>query len=187
MKIRDRIKELRRVRAGDLVPHTKNWRTHPQAQRDALEGVLAEVGFADALLVRELPNGRLGLIDGHLRAETNPDCKVPVLVLDVDEAEAEKILLLHDPLATLAEADPQQAEALISSNRFQQQKVAEMLSGLRKRLKRAEQLMRKPQNLADVMIPASFQVVVECRNEAEQQAVFHQMTEEGYRCRVLTL
>jgi hypothetical protein len=29
MNIRDRIKELRRVRAGDLRPHPKNWRKHP--------------------------------------------------------------------------------------------------------------------------------------------------------------
>ena len=39
------------------------------------------------------------LVDGHLRAETTPDAIVPVLVLDVDEAEADKILLTLDPLA----------------------------------------------------------------------------------------
>ena len=33
MNIRDRIKELRRVRAGDLRPHPKNWRTHPEEQQ----------------------------------------------------------------------------------------------------------------------------------------------------------
>jgi len=103
MQIRDRIKELRRVRAADLVPNAKNWRTHPVAQRDALRGVLADIGYADALLVRELPDGRLELIDGHLRAETTPDAQVPVLVLDVDEEEAEKILITHDPLAAMAE------------------------------------------------------------------------------------
>lgn len=36
MKIRDRIKELRRVKAANLVPNPRNWRTHPQAQQDAL-------------------------------------------------------------------------------------------------------------------------------------------------------
>jgi len=41
MNIRDRIKELRRVRAGDLQPHPKNWRTHPEEQ-NALRGILAE-------------------------------------------------------------------------------------------------------------------------------------------------
>ena len=64
MKIRDRVKELRRVRAGELRPHPKNWRTHPAAQRDALRGVLAEIGYADALLARELPDGTLELA-GH--------------------------------------------------------------------------------------------------------------------------
>ena len=47
MHIRDRIKELRRVKAARLRPHPKNWRSHPKAQQDALRGVLAEVGYAD--------------------------------------------------------------------------------------------------------------------------------------------
>ena len=81
MKIRDRIKEFRRVPASLLQPNPKNWRTHPQAQQDALKGILAEVGFADALLARETPEGGLMLIDGHLRAETASDALVPVLIL----------------------------------------------------------------------------------------------------------
>ncbi|CAN0373173.1 unnamed protein product, partial [Ectocarpus sp. 4 AP-2014] len=39
MKIRDRVKELRRVRAGDLKPHPQNWRTHPRFQQDVWRGV----------------------------------------------------------------------------------------------------------------------------------------------------
>ena len=105
MHVRDRIKELRRVKASSLRPHPKNWRTHPKIQQDALRGLLAEVGYAGALLARELPDGALELIDGHLRAETTPDMEVPVLVLDLDEREAAKLLALHDPLAELAEAN----------------------------------------------------------------------------------
>ena len=59
MRIRDRIKDLRRVPASQLRPHPKNWRRHPQAQHDALRGVLAEIGYAGALLARELPDGSL--------------------------------------------------------------------------------------------------------------------------------
>ena len=36
-------------------------------------------------------------------------------------------------------------------------------------------------------VPEIYQVVVECRHEREQQAVFERMRGEGYRCRVLTL
>jgi len=75
MKIRDRVVELRRVPAGSLLPSPKNWRRHPKAQADALRGLLSEIGYADALLARETPEG-LMLIDGHLRAETTrtPSC-----------------------------------------------------------------------------------------------------------------
>jgi len=58
VQIRDRIKELRRVPASELLPNPKNWRTHPVAQQDALRGVLAEVGYADALIARETPERR---------------------------------------------------------------------------------------------------------------------------------
>jgi hypothetical protein len=36
-------------------------------------------------------------------------------------------------------------------------------------------------------VPEIYQVVIECRHEREQQAVFERMRAEGYRCRVLTL
>ncbi len=113
MQIRDRVRELRRVKAGELTPNPKNWRTHPKAQADALRGILAEVGYADALLARELPDGSLMLVDGHLRAETTPDQEVPVLILDINEAEADKLLLSLDPLAALAETNAVALDALL--------------------------------------------------------------------------
>jgi hypothetical protein len=47
MRIRDRIKELRRVSAKELLPNPKNWRVHPPAQKDALQGLLAGLGYCD--------------------------------------------------------------------------------------------------------------------------------------------
>lgn len=111
--IRDRVRELRRVPASELRPNPRNWRTHPAGQRAALEGVLAEIGYADALLARELPDGSLELIDGHLRRDTTPDALVPVLVVDVTEAEANLLLASLDPLAALAGADAQKLDALL--------------------------------------------------------------------------
>ena len=55
MRIRDRIKELRRVVASELVPNPKNWRSHPPAQQDALKGLLAELGYCDAVLAASFP------------------------------------------------------------------------------------------------------------------------------------
>ena len=114
MQIKDRIKELRRVRASELIPNPKNWRTHPSAQQDALRGVLAEVGYADALIARETPDG-LMLVDGHLRAETTPDSNVPVLVLDINEAEADLMLATLDPLAAMAGRDEERLTDLLAA------------------------------------------------------------------------
>ena len=60
--IRNRIKGHRRIRAGDLVPHEWNYRTHPDMQRAALLALYHEVGFARSLLAYELPDGRLKLL-----------------------------------------------------------------------------------------------------------------------------
>ena len=130
MTIRDRIKSLQRVRAGDLRPNPRNWREHPPAQRAALEGVLAEVGYADALLARELPDGDLELIDGHLRAGLDPEETVPVLVLDVDEAEAAILLATFDPLAAMAEANEEALAGLLAEIETGSEGLQAMLDGL---------------------------------------------------------
>ena len=132
MKVRDRIKAFKRISAKDLRPNPKNWRTHPVAQQDALRGVLAEVGYAGALLARECDDGGLVLIDGHLRAETTPDMEVPVLVLDVNEAEADKLLATIDPLGAMAEADVGKLDSLLREVDTGSEGLQEMLAELAK-------------------------------------------------------
>lgn len=187
MHFRDRIKELRRVPAGDLLPNPKNWRTHPDSQRNALRSVLADVGYADALLVRERDDSQLELIDGHLRAETTPDSLVPVLVLDVNALEADKILLTHDPLAAMAGADSQKVSDLVNACEFEHPQIVAMLDELEKEIHQQSWPFDDPSERPEVEIPESFQVVIECNGEHEQEQVYQRMRKEGYRCRVLTL
>ncbi len=130
MQIRNRVKELRHVRAGDLRPNPKNWRTHPVEQQNALRGMLAEIGFADALLARQLEDGTLMLIDGHLRAETTPNETVPVLVLDVNEEEADQLLATLDPLAGMATANKDALAELLGNVEFKSDAVSAMLNDI---------------------------------------------------------
>ncbi len=186
MKIRDRIKELRRVPAAQLRPNPRNWRTHSAAQRNALQGVLADVGYAGALLARELPDGSLELIDGHLRAETTPDMPVPVLILDVNEDEAKLILATHDPLANMAGMATETLDALLAEIHTDNPAVHAMWDSLTS----ADDILpdespTDPPNGAT--IAALFQVVVECANEAEQQAVYERLAADGLKCRVITM
>jgi hypothetical protein len=185
MLIRDRIKDFRRVRASSLRPHPRNWRRHPRSQQDALRGVLAEVGYAEALVARELADGTLQLLDGHLRAELTPEALVPVLVVDVSDDEALKLLATLDPLAAMAETDAETLRGLLDEVKTESEGLAALLDSLAA----GNQLTRdlREQALEEMTLPASFQVVVQCDDEAQQQSVFERMTAEGFTCRALSL
>ena len=127
MKIKDRIKELRRVPANELMPHPSNWRKHPDNQADAMRGVLSEIGWADAVLAYETADG-LRLCDGHLRAEVaGSDTPVPVLVLDITEEEARYLLATHDAVTDLAEVSPADLDELLATIDTNSEAVQTML------------------------------------------------------------
>ena len=103
---------MRRVPASELNANPKNWREHPPEQQRAMKGVLEEVGIAGALLARETPDG-LELIDGHLRTEMNDATEWPVLILDVDENEADVLLASIDPIGAMAKTNTDALKALL--------------------------------------------------------------------------
>jgi|TARA_R110002020_G_scaffold98571_7_gene234493 hypothetical protein len=127
MEIRNRIKELRQVKASAILPNPKNWRKHPEQQSNALRGMLTEIGYADALVAYENKKG-LMLIDGHLRAETTPDMEVPVLVTDLTEEEADKLLATLDPLGTMAQSDQGQLTKLLDGMTLQDNQLLNMMT-----------------------------------------------------------
>jgi ParB-like chromosome segregation protein Spo0J len=81
------------------------------------------------MIARETEDG-LELIDGHLRRDVMGDQEVPVLILDVTEEEADKLLLTLDPLAMMAHADTDQLLELLRDNPFESNAVADMLEAL---------------------------------------------------------
>src|SRR5580704_8707857 len=125
--VRDRIKEFRRVRAGDLVPHELNWRVHGSEQSAALKGVLEEIGFAGALLVRPLADGKFQILDGHLRAKILKSTEVPVVVCELNDTEAVKLLLTYDPISTMVQSDADRVRALLEMVHFDSTAVGPLL------------------------------------------------------------
>jgi hypothetical protein len=129
LKLKDRIKGLERIPARDLLPHPKNWRTHPREQRDALRGILADVGIADALLVRRTKDG-YQILDGHCRAEEAPDVEWPCLVVDLSDVEADKLLATHDPIGAMAEADADTLRELLAGVESENEAVQRLLGAI---------------------------------------------------------
>jgi hypothetical protein len=180
--IRNRIKSHRRVRAGDLVPHEFNFRLHPDAQQAAIRAIYDEVGFARSLLAYELPDGRLKLIDGHLRRDLDPEMEVEVEVLDVTDAEARALLLSIDPLAALAENQLQLHERLMEL-------TPTVDPDLRAAWEAAAAAVLAPpsdkpaRNVA--MGPHQFLILITCRDEKHQVELLERFIAERLDCRAL--
>ncbi|MDA7977167.1 MAG: hypothetical protein MPJ50_00180 [Pirellulales bacterium] len=195
MSLRNRVIELRRVPAAELRANPRNWRTHPPGQRSALQGILSEIGFAGALIARELEHGALELVDGHLRAETAaPDDVLPVLVLDLNESEADTLLAVLDPIAGMATRDDDLLAALLERVETEDRQVQALLDQIRQGESSIAGLQSQGQTSSDsvpslriVPVPESFQLLVDCRDEDDQRELDARLTEEGYKCRVLTL
>ncbi len=100
--------------AGELRRNPRNHRVHTPEQRGLLRGVLNEIGFAAAVLAREADDGVLELIDGELRADEADGHDVPVLVLDVDEAEADVLLASYDEITSMADINTDRFQSLLA-------------------------------------------------------------------------
>ena len=180
--IRNRIKGHRRVRAGDLVPHEWNYRFHPDDQKDALWALYQEVGFARSLLAYELPDGRLKLIDGHLRRDIDPDMEVEVEVLDVNEDEARELLLSIDPLVALGQMQEQLYERLRQNTATSQPELEAFWQDVARQNEEELAGMRKP--IAQT-VPEQYMLLVMCQDEKEQLELLARFQGEGLECKVL--
>ena len=113
--MRNRIVELRTVKASALRADDRNWRLHPKSQRTALASVIERIGLVNAVIARETDDG-LVLVDGHLRADLDPNAELPVLVVNLDEEEAGVAMATLDPIAALAEVDKEALSKLAELN-----------------------------------------------------------------------
>jgi hypothetical protein len=178
--IRNRITAHVQVRAGDLVPHPLNFRRHPDDQRAALTASYEEIGFARSLLGYRLPDGRIQLIDGHLRRDLSPEMEVTVEVLDVTEEEARKLLLTIDPLAALAKTDAEALAKLAAITAADSQVLNDFWKSLA-----SEDVPKGNADEDPAELPGQFLVLIECRDEAQQVELLRRFAGEGLTCKAL--
>lgn len=174
--MRIRIKEHRLVKAGELQPHPRNWRTHPDGQRRALAALIDEVGFARSCTAFEDRDGRLVLIDGHLRAAMAPEEEIPVEVLDVTPEEADKLVLTLDPIALLAGSNADKRQELFASLEARTREAKEAIRRVTPRPFRPDRA-RRPE--------PRFAIILDCADEPQQLALLERFTSEGLTCRAV--
>lgn len=113
-RYRDRFVEVIWIRAGDLCQHPHNYKTHGQEHALIVQESLGEFGIIKPLLAyrSERMGNKLTLLDGHGRLKVDPNEEWPVWVLDIDDDEADSLLLVIDTVGKLADEIPEQAAYL---------------------------------------------------------------------------
>ena len=110
---RNRIIGYGEVAPNELLANPLNFRIHPQAQQEALLGVIKEVGLVQDVIV----NKRTGFVlDGHLRialALQQAQSMIPVKYVDLSPEEESTALLFLDRLAAMATYDKAKLDALL--------------------------------------------------------------------------
>lgn len=111
---RSRIVRLEMVDPTTLKPHPDNPKVHTETQEVMLDGALHAVGWLKVILASIHTRN---IVNGHLRqayAVKNEMPEVPVLWLDITEAEELELLATLDPIRDMANADPGRMRALLA-------------------------------------------------------------------------
>ncbi len=188
-QLKNRIVAHRRVRAADLRPHPRNFRTHAPAQRAALQAILAEVGLARSLVAyvadADRPLGAdapLTLIDGHLRQEQLHDAEVEVEILDVTDAEADKLLLTLDPLTQLADCDGEALDRLRERVETESNDLASLWASISAHDAAEMNELRRQDKERRQEPPEQYFVLIHCADEQQQVALLKRFRREGLEC-----
>lgn len=182
--IKNRIKYHKKVRAKELIPHELNPRTHNDAQREALQALYEEIGFARSLLAYETPQG-LKLIDGHLRRSMDPDMEVEVEVLDVTEEEARTLLLSVDPLAALAGYSTEALDTLKQTASSSSDALQNLWNSIAQAESATAETLRQARKRTAPQPVEQFIVLIECDDEKHQVALLRQLRKDGLKCKAL--
>lgn len=129
-RIRNRIIGSGEVDPKLLTANPKNWRIHPAHQREALKGVLDDVGFVQNVVVNKTTGF---VVDGHLRVSVaieRDEPLIPVVFVELTEEEEAKILATIDPIGALAGTDTKLLSELLAEIETRNASVQTLLDGI---------------------------------------------------------
>jgi hypothetical protein len=129
-----------------------------------------------------LPDGRLKLIDGHLRRDIDPDMEVDVEILDLNDEEARTLLLSIDPLAALAQTQEQLRDRLLE---LAPVVSPDLQAGWEAAANAAVGPPYEPSKEGVPLGPEQWLVLITCRDEPHQVELLKRFQTEGLDCRAL--
>ena len=189
MKAREMIDapKIEQRSVAKLIPYAANSRTHSDAQVAQIAASIKEFGWTNPILV----SGDNSIIAGHGRlmaARKLEMEEVPVIVLDhLSKAQQRALVIADNQLAMNAGWDMNMLKAEIDDLIIEDFNIS--LLGFDDKFLDAlnADVFEETRTAEEQSVEAVFEIAVSCKNEDEQEKVYQILTEQGLKCRVLTM
>ncbi len=171
----------------DLIPYARNSRTHSDAQVAQIAASVREFGWTNPVLV----DGENGIIAGHgriLAARKLGMDEVPCIELaGLSDTQRRAYIIADNKLALNAGWDDELLAiefAELADAGFDNLLTGFSLDEIASIVDDSEQEDTVP---TEQPYAETFNIVVECESEEEQERIFNRLDSEGYKCRVQSL
>jgi ParB-like chromosome segregation protein Spo0J len=170
-----------------LIPYASNSRTHSDAQVAQIAASIREFGWTNPILVSD----KNDIIAGHgrlLAARKLGMEEVPAIILDhLTKAQQRALVIADNQLALNAGWDMDMLKAEIEDLSLEDFNL-DLLGFDDKFLDALNADVFEETRIAEEQsVEAVFEIAVTCANEDEQEKVYQILTEQGLKCRVLTM
>ena len=178
--------QVEQLKVGDLIPYVNNSRTHSDEQVTQVASSIKEFGFTNPILIDD--DG--GIIAGHGRlmaAKKLGLVEVPCIRLGhLSEAQRKAYVIADNKLALnsgwdndLLKIELMQLDSIdfdLNLTGFDLSELANIFDPV------TEEIELKEQTYSE-----TFNIIIECENEHNQESIYNELQEKGYKCQVQSL
>jgi hypothetical protein len=168
-----------------LVPYVNNSRIHGNHQVKQIASSIKEFGFTSPLLIDSLNN----VIAGHgrlLACELLGIKEVPcVLVSGLTEAQKKALVIADNKIAENSDWDMDKLNIELETLKELDFDFSEL--GFDFDVEGLDSDVDEDKQLKEESYHETFSVVIDCKDEADQEKIFNRLDSEGYKCRVQSL
>ena len=178
--------QIEQLKVGDLIPYVNNSRTHSDEQVMQVASSIKEFGFTNPILIDD--DG--GIIAGHGRLMAAKKLgldKVPCIRLGhLSEAQRKAYVIADNKLALnsgwdndLLKIELMQLDSIdfdLNLTGFDLSELANIFDPV------TEEIELKEQTYSE-----TFNIIIECDDEQNQESIYNELQEKGYKCQVQSL
>ena len=176
---------FKKVFISELSPAKYNPRkdlTDKDPEYQRIKRSIEEFGYVDPVIV----NADYTVIGGHQRLKVLKElghAQIDVVVVDIPKIKEKalnialnKITGEWDDARLVSLLQEIKADGMLEFTGFDEAEFDKLLNSA-----------NAPEEPKGISVKDTFEIIVECQNETEQEQTYNKLMEDGYKCRVLTL